>query len=106
MHSNDYELTVTMTIKAVRNRLPKLPRRLRDSQTVIPVSQRGRPIMALMSWELFEAMVDTIELLSDSEVMSQIKESEKAISEGRTISFSEVLAELGIDLNQIPSESG
>ena len=62
--------------------------------------------MALMSWEMFESLVDTIEILSDPELMSQIKESEKAISEGRTVPFSEVMAELGISLDDTPLEGG
>ena len=52
---------------------------------------------------MFESLVDTIEILSDPELMSQINESEKAIAEGRTVPFSEVMAELGISLDGAPS---
>ena len=106
MSSSDYTLSGAMGLRAAKKRLSQLPCRVNDSQTVIPITRQGRPIMALMSWEMFESLVDTIEILSDSELMSQINESEKAISEGRTVPFTEVIAELGIDLDHVPSESG
>lgn len=106
MSSSIYTLTSAMALKAAKNRLSQLPRRVNDSQTVIPITRQGRPVMALMSWEMFESLVDTIEILSDPALMSQIKESEKAIAEGRTVPFSEVMAELGISLNSGPQEGG
>ena len=104
MSSPIYTLTSAMAIKAAKNRLSRLPRRVNDCQTVIPITRQGRQVMALMSWETFETLVDTIEILSDPELTSQINESEKAIAEGRTIPFSEVMAELGISLNHTPIE--
>ena len=103
MSSSIYTLTSAMALKAAKNRFSQLPRRVNDSQTVIPITCQGRPVMALMSWEMFESLVDTIEILSDPELMSQINESEKAIAEGRTVPFSEVMAELGISLDGAPS---
>jgi len=104
MSSSTYALTSAMALRAAKNRFSQLPRRVNDSQTVIPITRQGRPVMALMSWEMFESLVDTIEILSDPEIKSQIKDSEKAIAEGRTVPFSEVMAELGIRLDDSPLE--
>ena len=105
MSTSSYTLTSAMALKAARNRFSQLPRRVKDSQTVIPITRKGRPVMAVMSWEMFEALVDTIEILSDPELMAGINESEKAISEGRTVALNEVLAELAINLDQMPSDN-
>ena len=105
MSASSYTLTSAMALKAARNRFSQLPRRVNDSQTVIPITRKGRPVMAVMSWEMFEALVDTIEILSDPELMAGINESEKAISEGRTVAFNEVLAELAINLDQMPPDN-
>ena len=70
MSASSYTLTSAMALKAARNRFSQLPRRVNDSQTVIPITRKGRPVMAVMSWEMFEALVDTIEILSDTELMT------------------------------------
>ena len=103
MSSRIYELATAMALKSARNRLSQLPRRVNDSQTVIPVTQRGRPVMALMSWEMFEALVDTIEIMSDPELMAQISRSERDVEEGRTVPLHEVMAELNIKPGVTPA---
>ena len=105
MSDSIYTLTNAMGLKAARNRFPRLPRRVNDTQTVIPITRQGRPVMALMSWEMFETLVDTIEILSDQELMSKINESEKAIFEGRTVPFNEVLAKLDVDIDRTSREN-
>ena len=102
MSDSIYTLTNAMALKAARNRFARLSRRVSDSQTVIPITRQGRPVMALMSWEMFETLVDTIEILSDQELVSKLNESEKAILEGRTVPFNEVLAELDVDIDRTP----
>ena len=81
------------------------PRRVNDSQTVIPITRRGRPVMALMSWELFESLVETIEIMSDPELMAHISQSEKDIAEGKTVSLHEVMAKLSIESGAAPTPS-
>ncbi len=105
MSSRIYQLTNSMTLKAVRNKLARLRRQVNDSQTVIPVSQRGRPVMALMSWDLFESLVDTIEIMSDPKLMAQINQSEKDVVEGRTVPLDEIMAEFNIKPGADPAYS-
>jgi prevent-host-death family protein len=94
MSASIYTLTGSMALK---NRFARFSRRVNDSQTVIPITRQGRPVMALMSWEMFESLVDTIEILSDPELMARISQSEQEIAEGKTVPFNEVLAELDIN---------
>ena len=94
-----------MGVKTAKNRIAHLPRRLDNSEAVIPITKRGRPVMALMSWELFEALVETIEVMSEPDLMAQISQSEKDVSEGRTVPLNEVMAEINIKPGIAPSSS-
>ena len=105
MPPNDYDLSQPMTLKAAGNRLARLPRRVNDAPTVIPITRRGRPVMALMSWELFEALTETIEIMSHPELMAQINRGERDAEAGRTVPLGEVLAELGIKPGLAPAGS-
>jgi PHD/YefM family antitoxin component YafN of YafNO toxin-antitoxin module len=59
--------------------------------------------MALMSWELFEALADTIEIQSDPELMAQINQREIDVSQGKTILPSEIIAVLNIKPDAAPA---
>jgi len=47
---------------------------------------------------LVEGLIETLEILSDEELMESIKESERDVNEGRLLGFRELLKEL--DLNE------
>lgn len=49
-----------------------------------------------ISLDEYESMKSTLEVLSDPELMKQIKESKKAVAEGRTKKWDELKKELGI----------
>ena len=49
-----------------------------------------------MTWDLFESLSETIDILSDSDLMDQIRKGMKDIEEGRTRSWEEVKAELDL----------
>ena len=94
MSSQDYELSTGLALKAARNRFTHLPKRVNGTDLVIPITKRGRPVMALMSWELFEALVESLEIMSDNELMGQIRSGEIDIRGDLTVSISEVMDRL------------
>ncbi len=99
MTIRDDEIAEGMSISDARNKLTQLPDLLTGSPGVIPLTRRGRPIMALMSWELFQSIMETMEIMADPNLMAQLKESVKDIQEGRTRPLTKFAAELGIDLD-------
>ena len=50
--------------------------------------------MAIMAWELFETIQETLEILSDEELMAALRRSIRQADEGKTIPFDEVMAGL------------
>ena len=87
---------VTMT--EMRARLSALSRRLREhpEEGVVAVTDRGKPALAVLSWEQYEGLRETMEILADPELMAALRRGEKDIEEGRTFSTDEVVKELGL----------
>ena len=84
-----------ITITQARNRLMKLPDKTADNE-IIAVTRRNKEVMALMSWELYEGLLETIEILADSEFMGQIKKGLEEIESGKTYSVEEARNRLGL----------
>ena len=88
-----------ITITKARDMLMKLPDTLAQSNEAIPLTRHGEPVMALMAWDLFETIPETLEILSDEALMGALQRSIRQADEGNTISFDEVMAELAREDN-------
>ena len=47
--------------------------------------------------ELYESIMETLEILSDAEVMAALHEGAEAIARGETVPWDDVKRELGLD---------
>ena len=52
--------------------------------------------MAVMSWELYEGLLETLEVLSDPELIKQLKVAIEDIKAGRTYPLSDAYERLGL----------
>lgn len=77
-------------IKA-RKRLTTLPENFSKNleESAIAVTRQGKPALAIMPWELYEAILETMEILGDPEMMKAIKRSVKEIRDNKTIAWDE-----------------
>lgn len=85
-----------LNITEARKALNTLPEELAQTHATVAVTRRGKPVLAILDWDLFEGMLETMEILADPELMAQIREAEKDIREGRTIPWEDVKADLGL----------
>ena len=83
-----------LSITKARAILMQLPDKLALSLECLPLTRHGEPVLALMAWELFETIQETLEILSDEELMGALRRSIRQADEGKTIQFDEVMAEL------------
>jgi len=81
-------------ISNARSRLTRLPEEVSGKNSVMRITSNRQPVLALLSWELFDAMVETLELLADTELMAMLAKSEDEIQKGKTISWEDAKAEL------------
>jgi len=77
-----------LTITEARNRFMKLPDDTAGNQ-ILAVTRRNKEVMAVMSWELYEGLLETIEILADAKLMSDIKKGIKDIESGKTYTIEE-----------------
>ena len=62
----------------------------------VEITRNGRRAGVLMSSEEYEVIQETLEILSDDEVLDALRESEKDVRAGRLQTLAEVRAELGL----------
>lgn len=89
-------MTKTIPIIEARNQLTRLPEQFEKEPhtSAIAVTRRGRPVLALMPWELYESIVETLEILGDEELMKQLRQGIRDAAAGRTIPWEKVKKDL------------
>ena len=85
-----------VSLSDARAILTQLPEKLAAGQGVVPLTRHGKPVLAIMTWDLFESLSETIEIMSDSALMEQIRKSIKEIEEGKARPWEEVKTELDL----------
>ena len=91
-----------LSITEARNNLFKLVDDAQKKGAHFVLTERGRSRAVIMSYEDFDIWQETMEIMSDSELMKDIKESEKDIKSGAYKSYptlEQVLAEQGFVKN-------
>ena len=96
MTTENNDLIHEMSISEARKNLSNLPADLHDNPRSISLTRYGEPVMALMPWELFESIQATLEIMSDPELVEELRQSIMDIKAGRTRPLSEFKAELGL----------
>jgi len=86
-----------MQISEARRRLTKLYKEMRPDETV-SITSRGKQILALMPWDLYESLNETIEIMGDPEMMMALKRGVQDIKDGRVTDWENVKTELQIEL--------
>ena len=81
-----------------RRRLPKLADALEKHPEIgaVKITRRGKPVLAVLSWDLYESVVETMEIMSDPEMMAAFRQGVKEMEEGKGIPWEQVKKELGL----------
>lgn len=89
--------TEHIPIVRARAMLTQLPELLADENRAVALTRRGKPVLAVMPWELFQSIVETMEIMGDPEMMEALRRGIRDVQEGNVVSLDEVVAQLGID---------
>jgi antitoxin YefM len=63
----------------------------------VVISRSGKDVALLLSVDEYESLIETIDALSDEELMADLAESEADVKAGRVIPWEQVKRELGRD---------
>jgi antitoxin YefM len=88
----------TMPIIEARNKLTGLPEALESQEEpgAIAVTRRGKPVLAVMSWDFYESLLETLEIMSDAELLPLLRKSLNEAAKGRTVPWNTVKKQLGL----------
>ena len=84
----------TMTITNARQGFLDLPEKVQEEPVF--VTKHGRPVMAVLSVEQFEGMLETIEILEDQPFVKRLQKSIEQSRLGQTVSLEEAATRLGL----------
>lgn len=89
--------TNTISASDARKNLYSLLDDVSDKFEKILITKNGKAKGVLVSPEEFESWRETLEIMSDSELVKVLRKSEEDIKAGRVYSAEEVYAKLGLD---------
>ena len=85
----------TYSISEIREQIMRLPERFEEDPEAVTVTRHGKPVMAILPWELYESIMETLEVMGDPELMAAFRQGVKDMEEGRVEPLDDVLKELG-----------
>ena len=86
--------TENIPIVQARAMLSQLPERLSAENRAVALTRHGKPVLAVMPWDLFESIMETMEIMGDVDMMDVLRESIEDVREGNLILLEQVKAEL------------
>ena len=84
-----------ISIAKARAMLSRLPELLSAESRAVALTRHGKPVMAMMSWDLFESITETMDIMGDPDLMTALRQSIKDVRAGRFTSLEQVKNELG-----------
>jgi antitoxin YefM len=87
-------MTRFLTITETRKQLLDLPDQLTDEPVII--TKHGKPAMVALGYEQFESLMETLEVLSDPDLMTTLRQSMAQAQSEETISLDDAIARLGL----------
>jgi len=85
-----------MPIVEARNELTSLPERLGQTHDTVTVTRRGKPVLAILPWDDYEALVETLEILGDEEAMVSLRQGIQEAKRGKGIPWDKAKRTLGL----------
>ena len=87
----------TFSISEIREQITRLPEQFEQDPEAITVTRHGKPVMAILPWELYESIMETLEIMSDAELMAAFRQGVKELAEGKGRPWEDVKKELGLE---------
>lgn len=81
-------MTRFLNITEARKHLLELPEELEEDSVII--TKHGKPVMAAMSYQQFESLLETVEILSDSTFSGKLRESIEQADKGEALPLDDV----------------
>lgn len=67
-------MSESLSVEEARERLVALADEMARRREAVAITRDGQPVMALVSWELYESIVQTLSVLNDPRVLAALRE--------------------------------
>jgi len=91
-----WPLAKTVPFSAARTHLTELLDEIEQIHEHVVITRNGRPAAVVMSQAEYESLIQTLEVLSDKDLMAALAESQEDVAAGRVTPWEEVKRELGL----------
>ena len=87
-----------LSMVEARKQLTSLPEEFQREENLdaVAVTRRGKPVLAVMPWELYETITETLEVMADKEMTSVLKESIAEYGRGQAIPWEKAKEDLDL----------
>ena len=85
-----------LTVSQARRELLNITKKFSGGKArrAISVTRRGKPVLALVPWELYDSLLETLEVMSDRELMERLASSLREADAGKTVSLAKLRKDL------------
>ncbi len=89
-------MSQTLSMIEARKKLTSLPEEFAKNPQSgeIIVTRHGKPVLAVLPWELYDSIMETLEIMGDGEMMAALKQGIQDVKNGKTYSWEEIKQEL------------
>lgn len=86
----------TYTISEIREEITKLPEHFESEPEAIAVTRHGKPVMAILPWDLYESLIETLEVMGDVELMAAFRQGVQELQAGKGRNWEDVKKDLSL----------
>ena len=76
--------------------LAQIVKELNETPGVVSVQRYGKPVLAIMTWDDYEGLMETLEIVRDPETMESFRKAVEQFEAGEVMPFEDFAAELGV----------
>jgi prevent-host-death family protein len=74
-----------LSMSDARGELTSLPELLGEEHEAVAITRRGKPVLAIMPWELYESIIETLEILGDEKARTALRQGIDEIAAGKGV---------------------
>jgi antitoxin YefM len=84
------ELDKVLPVTKVKKELLEILKNMSEEHSTITVTKNGKPVSIIMTPDRYDALMETIEILADSEIMTSLAKSADDFKNGRVYEDADV----------------
>ena len=84
------ELQKILPVTRVKRELLEILKSMEEEYSTITITRNGEPVCVMMTPDRYEALLETIEILGNNEILQTLKASQKNFKSGKVYTHDEV----------------